>query len=132
MLSRLTPGSGATAERLFLIGDLKRKYGESIGEVLAYAADAGLRLADIEHRSERLAELASREEDLQIELGSAALQRSSSRRQAAAQEFLLPSSASWLRPAACGSTLRRSVAQTPGSRGASGGWQAVGRRAVGS
>ncbi|HEY0582659.1 MAG TPA: AAA family ATPase, partial [Chloroflexota bacterium] len=29
-----------TTERLFLIGDLKRKYGESIAEVLAYGADA--------------------------------------------------------------------------------------------
>ena len=39
-----------TAERLFLIGDLKRKYGESIREILAYAADARRRLAEIEHR----------------------------------------------------------------------------------
>ena len=40
-----------TAERLFLIGDLKRKYGESVGEVLGYATDARRRLGEIEHRA---------------------------------------------------------------------------------
>jgi DNA repair protein RecN (Recombination protein N) len=75
-----------TAERLFLIGDLKRKYGESIREILAYAAEARGRLGDIEHRSERLADLSSREEQLKNELGDAATALSS-RRQAAAREF---------------------------------------------
>src|SRR5579859_3161201 len=41
-----------TAERLFLIGDLKRKYGESIREILAYAVEARRRLGEIEHRTE--------------------------------------------------------------------------------
>src|SRR5439155_6505745 len=75
-----------TAERLFLIGDLKRKYGESIREILAYAAEARRRLGDIEHRSERLAELSSHAADLELELGEAA-GALSTRRQAAAREF---------------------------------------------
>ena len=72
-----------TTERLFLIGDVKRKFGESVGEVLAYAQEARRRLGDIEHRSERLDDLQLREEQLQAELvgASAAL---SARRQAAA------------------------------------------------
>jgi len=76
----------STAERLFQIGDLKRKYGESIREILAYAAEARQRLSEIEHRSERLAELAARETELRVELG-AAVAALSSRRQAAAREF---------------------------------------------
>ena len=57
-----------TTERLFLIGDLKRKYGESIAEVLAYATDARRRLGEIEHRAERLSELDAREQQLLSEL----------------------------------------------------------------
>ncbi|MCA1644238.1 MAG: DNA repair protein RecN [Chloroflexi bacterium] len=61
-----------TAERLFLIGDLKRKYGESIPEVLGYAAKARHYLAAIEHRSERLDQLLVQEQQLTEELGAAA------------------------------------------------------------
>ena len=60
-----------TAERLFLIGDLKRKFGESVREVLAYAVDARRQLGQIEHRSERLAEIASHEQRLECDLGTA-------------------------------------------------------------
>ena len=105
-----------TAERLFLIGDLKRKYGESIREVLAYAAEARQRLGDIEHRSERLAELSSREEELQIELGSAAAALSS-RRQAAAAGVLRGRGARAGRPAAGGRSLRRGRCANARSRG---------------
>ena len=72
-----------TTERLFLIGDVKRKFGESVLEVLAYAEEARRQLGDIEHRSERLDDMQLREEQLQAELvgASAAL---SARRQAAA------------------------------------------------
>ncbi|MDQ6671055.1 MAG: DNA repair protein RecN [Chloroflexota bacterium] len=75
-----------TAERLFLLGDLKRKYGESIREVLAYAGGARLKLGEIEHRSERLAELSSRQEQLENQVGAAAAALSK-RRQSAALEF---------------------------------------------
>src|SRR5205823_11073892 len=72
-----------TAERLFLIGDLKRKYGDSIADVLAYAADAQRRVGEIEHRSERVTELAAHAEGLESELNAAA-QALSLRRRAAA------------------------------------------------
>ncbi|HEV7663959.1 MAG TPA: DNA repair protein RecN, partial [Chloroflexota bacterium] len=73
-----------TAERLFLIGDLKRKYGESISEVLAYAADAQQRLGEIERRADRRLELAAQELDLAARLAAAA-EALSLRRQTAAQ-----------------------------------------------
>jgi DNA repair protein RecN (Recombination protein N) len=75
-----------TLERLFLIGDLKRKYGESVGDVLTYAADARRRLGDIEHRTERVAELLSHCGELESELQAAA-QALSTRRLAAAHEL---------------------------------------------
>jgi len=74
-----------TAERLFLIGDLKRKFGDSVREILAYADQARRRLGEIEHRSEHLDQLAAREKDLQTELGAAAEALSSRRRTAAYQ-----------------------------------------------
>src|SRR5207247_4549800 len=61
----------------------KRKYGESVSEVLKYAADAQRRLAEIEGRSDRLEELRSLEEQLLVELGSKAATLSQ-RRQATA------------------------------------------------
>ncbi len=72
-----------TAERLFLIGDLKRKYGESVAEILKYAADAQRRLAEIEGRADRLQELRNLEEQLLADLGSQAAALSQ-RRQATA------------------------------------------------
>jgi DNA repair protein RecN (Recombination protein N) len=68
-----------TVERLFLIGDLKRKYGESVRDVLGYAADARRRLGEIEHRSERLVELEARARALETELGRAAEKLSKTR-----------------------------------------------------
>jgi DNA repair protein RecN (Recombination protein N) len=75
-----------TQERLFLIGDLKRKYGESVGEVLAYATAARGRLGEIAHRSERLDELQSLVASLetQLDLAGKAL---SGRRRAAAHDL---------------------------------------------
>ena len=75
-----------TAERLFLIGDLKRKFGDSIAEVLAYADDARRQLGEIEHRSERCEELQEHARRLHAELAVAA-DGLSSRRQTAAQQL---------------------------------------------
>ena len=72
-------------ERLFLIGDLKRKFGESIPDVLAYASDARQRLGEIERRAERLSELDAREEQLLSELSVAAADLSKRRSSAAEQ-----------------------------------------------
>jgi DNA repair protein RecN (Recombination protein N) len=74
-----------TAERLFLIGDLKRKFGDSVAEVLAYADDARGRLGEIEHRSERCEELQEHARRLHAELTVAADALSSRRRTAARQ-----------------------------------------------
>jgi DNA repair protein RecN (Recombination protein N) len=66
-------------ERLFQIGDLKRKFGESIPDVLGYADDARRRLTEIDLRSERREELAVLAMDLEARL-SAAVQVLSDRR----------------------------------------------------
>jgi DNA repair protein RecN (Recombination protein N) len=75
-----------TAERLFLIGDLKRKYGETVPEILTYAASAQRSLNEIEHRTERLEQLRVQEQQLiqQLSVAAATL---SARRQAAAEQL---------------------------------------------
>ncbi|HEY1297413.1 MAG TPA: DNA repair protein RecN [Chloroflexota bacterium] len=74
-----------TAERLFQIGDLKRKFGESIADILAYAEDARIRLGEIDQRSERLDELADLTAALESQLSKAADALSTRRRAAASQ-----------------------------------------------
>ncbi len=74
------------AERLFLIGDLKRKYGESVGEILAYAVDARRRLVEIELRSSQVEALQSLEGQL-ASLLAAATSALSGRRKRATQEL---------------------------------------------
>ncbi len=76
-------GLERTTERLFQIGDLKRKYAESIPDILAYADQATRRLAEIEQRSERLEELSARTVELEGQLGEAARALSAQRRSAA-------------------------------------------------
>jgi DNA repair protein RecN (Recombination protein N) len=51
-------------ERLLLLGDLKRKYGDSIPEILAYAERARQRLATVERQDELLSELSARRAEL--------------------------------------------------------------------
>jgi DNA repair protein RecN (Recombination protein N) len=75
-----------TTERLFEIGDLKRKFGESIADVLAYADDARRRLAEIDQRSERLDAFAARTAELESQLAAAA-DALSARRQTAASRL---------------------------------------------
>ena len=76
-----------TAERLFQIGDLKRKYGESIADILAYADEAARRLAEIDQRSERLDELPARDSRAAKRELAARRMRLSARRQAAAAQL---------------------------------------------
>lgn len=66
-------------ERVQLILDLKRKYGATVGEVLGYLEEARAKLAAIETREERLADLESRAEHLRTELGAAATHLSAER-----------------------------------------------------
>jgi DNA repair protein RecN (Recombination protein N) len=55
--------------RLGLIYNLRRKYGDSIADILAYAAKASAELSQIEHAGERIAELERQEDALLHELG---------------------------------------------------------------
>ena len=70
-------------ERLSLIHDLERKYGDSIEEILAFAASAVEELDSLEHSEERTEELQGRQEQLMTEIGQVAGQLSKARREAA-------------------------------------------------
>jgi DNA repair protein RecN (Recombination protein N) len=54
---------GEIEDRLAALDRLKRKYGSSLGDVIAFGADVASKLADLENRDARLAEL---EKDLTI------------------------------------------------------------------
>ncbi len=71
-------------ERLSLIHSLKRKYGDSIPEILEFAANARRQLDQITHAAERLQELETERERLLTQLGEAG-ERLSALRQAAAR-----------------------------------------------
>lgn len=74
------------AERLFLLADLKRKYGETIADVLVYAEQARQRLDTLDRRADRESELRARGEDLQARLRVAA-QTLSRRREDGARQL---------------------------------------------
>jgi DNA repair protein RecN (Recombination protein N) len=59
-------------ERLGLLKDLKRKYGDSLAAVLAHAEAARCELETITHAEQRLAELSGQEDQLLHALGTAA------------------------------------------------------------
>jgi len=69
-------------ERLGLIHSLQRRYGETIGDVLAFAERAGRELETIEHSGERIAELEADEERLLHDLGRLGADLSARRREA--------------------------------------------------
>jgi DNA repair protein RecN (Recombination protein N) len=69
-------------ERLALIHNLQRKYGDSVEEVLAYAERARGELQTIEHSEERIAELEAEEQTLLHELGRVGAELSARRREA--------------------------------------------------
>lgn len=70
-------------ERLSLIHNLKRKYGDSISEVLKFAENARRQLDQITHSAERLQELEEEQEKLLVKLGEQGETLSSLRRNAA-------------------------------------------------
>jgi DNA repair protein RecN (Recombination protein N) len=70
-------------ERLTLLGDLRRKYGDTIDEVLAYAAEASERLDDLEHRGERAAALAMALDEASSVVSRAEAEVGAARRRAA-------------------------------------------------
>ncbi len=69
-------------ERLALLHNLQRKYGDTLEEVLAYAERARRELETIEHSEERIAELAAEEERLLREIGRLGAELSERRREA--------------------------------------------------
>ncbi len=70
-------------ERLSLISNLKRKYGATVPEILAYAARAETEAAELGGGEERLAELEQRLQAVQAEAASLADDLSRSRQEAA-------------------------------------------------
>ncbi len=72
-----------TEERLSLIFNLKRKYGNSIPEIIAFGQRAQTELDNISHSEERIQQLQEKEEALRHKIGQLALALSEARRQAA-------------------------------------------------
>lgn len=70
-------------ERRAVIATLKRKYGTTAEDVLAFAEQAAAELARIEHRDEEIAVLRDREQAERIEAGRLAATLSTARRKAA-------------------------------------------------
>ena len=75
----------ALNERLALIGNLKRKYGDTIDEILAYQQAAIEEIERYEQRDQRLAELQAKREELILEARQDAESLSLKRRKAASQ-----------------------------------------------
>jgi DNA repair protein RecN (Recombination protein N) len=71
-------------ERLSLIQSLKRKYGETVAEVLRFGENARAELEAISHNEERLAALREQEEALLGRAGEQAARLSAARKEAAA------------------------------------------------
>ncbi|MCX7854348.1 MAG: hypothetical protein N2383_16410, partial [Caldilineales bacterium] len=69
-------------ERLELIANLKRKYGDAIEQILAYAAQAQQELEELSNREARTADLEHREEALLREVGALAAELSEKRKAA--------------------------------------------------
>ncbi len=69
-------------ERLALIRNLERKYGDSIAEVLAYAQRARAELETIQHSGQRIAVLEAEEDRLLHEIGRIGAELSARRREA--------------------------------------------------
>lgn len=72
-------------ERLNMIYSLKRKYGDSISEILAFGEAAGKELTTISHSEERIEELRVEEDRLLHEIGELAAQLSSKRQEVSGQ-----------------------------------------------
>jgi len=72
-------------ERLSLIQGLKRKYGDTVAEVLRFGEKARAELEAISHNEERVAELRVQEEALLRRAGEQAARLSAARREAAAR-----------------------------------------------
>ncbi len=72
-------------ERLDMIAKFRRKYGNTVEEILKYAEEAAAELDRYQHREERLAELQARDEALRRQIGQLAGRLSQARSAAAVQ-----------------------------------------------
>jgi DNA repair protein RecN (Recombination protein N) len=72
-------------DRLDLLKRLRRKYGDNIADILAFAAQAEAELATLEHSEERIAVLRAEEEELLGAIGRSAVALSQRRRAAAVE-----------------------------------------------
>ena len=85
-LSRLEANPGRLEEvetRLAAIDRLKRKYGQSIPEVLSFLEDVRRQIASVEHAGERMEQLRASQKKLEEEFGKAAGELTEKRRAAA-------------------------------------------------
>ena len=85
-LSRLEANPGRLEEvetRLAAIDRLKRKYGQSIPEVLAFLEEVRRQIASVEHAGERMEQLRASQKRLEAEFGKAAGELTEKRRAAA-------------------------------------------------
>ncbi len=73
-------------ERLTLLSKLRRKYGATIADMLAYAEESSRELDALTHREERIADLHARDAELKSRIGAVSAQLSE--RRAAASERL--------------------------------------------
>ncbi len=69
-------------DRLTSLSKLRRKYGATIEEILAYAEESATELDGLTHREERMAELQARDVELKARIGTLATQLSERRRAA--------------------------------------------------
>jgi DNA repair protein RecN (Recombination protein N) len=69
-------------ERLSLIFSLKRKYGNSIEEIIEFGQRAQAELENISHSEERIEQLQQQEDELRHQIGQMALELSQARREA--------------------------------------------------
>ncbi len=73
----------AVEDRLMLLATLKRKYGDSVEQIVSYGERAARELHGLEHREEHAEELAEREAPLLQELSELGTRLSEARREAA-------------------------------------------------
>lgn len=75
----------AVEERRAALGQLTRKYGETIGDVLAWAEQGATRLAELDGDDDRIAELTAERDALRADLGELAQALTDARTEAAAR-----------------------------------------------
>lgn len=116
-LSRLEANPGRLEEvetRLEAVDKLKRKYGKSIAEILAFLAEVGKQIAAVEHAGERMDQLRKEQKGLAAEFGKLAAELTG-QRQAEARKLEKRVEAELAQLAMERTVFRVSMAQAPWS-----------------